>query len=254
MSFDFDAPENVQKAAGTPSIKVLNESASFFIASDNLDKVEWTDRTVGETYRQKTGKVGEDDRPLYINGISIASPHVLVMDESPLLVRNKKTRKFIGIYDSDEYNSTLEQPYRIYQVVLLDNQNKPLHKDTLQLTATGNFSVNWNTQLEKFREECILAYNKSKGLVDKNKRVIKWHSFWVFSPKLKPEKRGKDDASSFACITTGFKRPNSETLADINIAMNPSLKDITGEIAELQALMNESWIQRVKKSQDNSFE
>jgi Family of unknown function (DUF5895) len=251
-SFDFDAPEHQQKTLGTPSIKVLNESAAFFIADDNLEKVSFADRTVGEAYKQKTSQIGEDDRPLYINGIAIANPRVLVLDESPLLVRNKKTRKFIGIYDADSYKPADEQAYRIYQVVLLDKDSKPLHEETLQLTATGHFGVNWNTQLEKFREECIQAYNKFKGFDDNNKRVIRWHSFWIFQPKMKPEKKGRDDtATSFACVTTGFISPDSTQLGQVNIAMNPDLKDFTGQIAELQLSTQDSWLQRVKKSSDN---
>lgn len=254
MSFDFDAPEHRQKATGTPSIKVLNKAAAFFIADDNLAKVEWNDRSVGVPHKLETSNLDEDERPIFIDGISITSPRLLVMDESPLLVRNKKTKKFIGLYDKEEYNSVVEQPYRIYQVVMLNCDGLPLHKDALQLTATGNFGVNFNTQLEQFREECIFAYNKSKGLDTNGKRVVRWHSFWVFSPKLKPEKRGKEDASSFACITTGFTRPNSEKLSEVNIAMNPVLKEFTAKVAELQTLLNESWIQRVKKSQDSNFE
>lgn len=255
MSFDFDAPEYQQKASGTPSIKVLNEAAAFFIGNDNLDAINWTDRSVGEPYRQKTSKVGEDNRPLYINGISIANPSLLIMDESPLLVRDKKSQKFIGLYDADTYNNQLEQPYRIYQVVMVDKQNQPFHKGTLQLTATGNFSVNFSAQLEKFREECIAAYNTTKGIEDKNKRVIRWHSFWVFTPKFKPEKRGKDaDVSSFACITVGFNRPDSGKLAQINIAMNPMLKDFTASITDLQSTMQDSWLARVKKTQSSNGE
>lgn len=252
MGFDFDAPEHKKEQVGTPSIKVLNELGAFFIADDNLDEIGWKNRSVGEPYRQKTSKVGEDGRPLYIGGISITNPSLLIMDESPLLIRDKKSRKFLGVYDTDTYNSEFQQPYRIYQVVLVDNKNNPLHKGTLQLTAAGHFSVNWNTQLEKFRDECILAYNTAKGIEDKTKRIIRWHSFWVFTPKFKPEKKGKTpDTSSFACVTIGFKSPESGKLPEINIAKNPLLEEFTNSIADLQAVMQDIWLQRVKRSQDN---
>jgi Family of unknown function (DUF5895) len=252
MSFDFDSPDSVQKTKVTPSIKALNEEAGFFIAEDNLGLVQWKDRKYGGAYRQKTEKTGQDGRPIYIDGIVIHKPKMLILDESPLLVRSRnKPRRFVGLYDTNSYDAATQQAYRIYQVVLLDAFGNALHKETLQLTACGHFGVNFNNELSKFREECIQQYCISKGIENDNtKRVTRWHSFWIFAPNFKPEKKGQS-VQSFACITKDFVHPDAQNLSAVNIAMNPEHSDFTKEIAELQSAVQESWLLRVQKSQDS---
>lgn len=193
-------------------------------------------------------------------------PRVIVLHATPTFGINKKSGDFIGVTNWDEYVHDPEENelQRKLLVLLLDENNMPLHQKPLQYSATGNAGVSFvkaliggkdkvkNTQHMGFYrelEEAIAVRYENAGkefpmyrtTFESKERVEEpWHNVSVFCPKFMPEKRGDaTDVSkqSVCCITADWVHPTPET------AHQFWAKDLKPVVANLMA-ENKDWGKR----------
>ena len=129
MELKFDSEENI-KAVKTPSVKVLNDVAKLWISDQCAELCKWRkDYKHLITYDINV-----------ISGNIIHNPRVIILQRSLLLKVETKTGRILRAWVAGE--SKEENTYtciRKYMILLLDENNNPLHEVPLQLTATGCF-------------------------------------------------------------------------------------------------------------------
>ena len=149
MEFHFDSEENIQ-AVQTPSVKVLNDVAKLWISDQCAELCKWK----------------KDDRHLITHDINVISgniihnPRMIIHQHSLLLKVETKTGRILSAWVAGE--SKEENTYtciRIYMILLLDENNNPLHEVPLQLTARGSFQYEVDQKLCEFESVIAKAYN-----------------------------------------------------------------------------------------------
>lgn len=251
--FDFeDFAKYKRPPSRQPAIKVINVESpvGLWVAADNMELAGWNPEgdmsSVGAIpHKVKTKDIASDGKGfVYIDGFLITKPRIVVINESPLLgclindpdpkKKEKINKEFTGVWEKDYefpagYTKTTHsyKAITMYLLWLLDANNQPLHSVPLQLSARGNFAVEFAKQMKRFRGEFEQVFLEMKGHIklDKNPEMDnRWHTMSVFCPIFETQIRGDDGLASPCCITTGYETPTVENFNQLCIAYG-ELKD-----------------------------
>jgi hypothetical protein len=94
---------------------------------------------------------------------------------------------------------------RKYLILFVDQDNNPLHKILVQLTARGCFQLEFDRQLCEFRSAITKAC-KDKAACMKNA----WYIMCVFVATFQSMMRGEGAKQRDACIMTGYETPTKD--------------------------------------------
>ena len=94
---------------------------------------------------------------------------------------------------------------RKYLILFVDEDNNPLHKVPLQLTAKGCFQFEFDQQLCEFRKAITKAYTEKATFMKDS-----WYSMCVFAPAFESVMRGERSKQKKVCITTEYEKPTKE--------------------------------------------
>jgi len=195
MEFNFDSETNITTAK-TPSIKVRNEEAKLWISDECTEICEW--KLDGIPHNIKTEKG-------VISGNTIYNLRMLTLQCSSLLKGETKTGCIVKVWTSKEKKDETYTCVRKYFILFVDQDNNPLHKIPLQLTARGCFQLEFDRQLCKFRSVITKAYNDKTAHM-KNA----WYNMCVFVSTFQSMMRGEGAKQRNACITTGYETPTKD--------------------------------------------
>jgi len=194
MEFNFDSETNITTAK-TPSVKVLNVEAKLWISDECAEICEC--KLDGIPNDIKTGKC-------VVSGNIIYNPRMLIFQRS-LLKLETKTGCIVKVWTSKDKKDETYTCVRKYLILFVDQDNNPLHKIPVQLTARGCFQLEFDRQICEFRSAITKAYN------DKAARMKNaWYSTCVFVPTFQSMMHGEGAKQRNAYIMTGYETPTKD--------------------------------------------
>ena len=199
----FASPEYVNPNARLPRIQALRgengaSECGYFITEAEMAKAGWKQIDESETIVYEYNSGGKE------RGILIQSPRMLVVPRSPLFAFDRQVSRqeerlvVAGQYSKQLYND--REKYgtaQCYEVLLLDEQNQPLHEIGLAYVAKGanqaSFSFHWQ-QLVTQVTKCHAIANS----IPARAKDVRFNSLCVFQFTVKRELAG-NNAKSPAC-------------------------------------------------------
>ena len=222
MTFNFDSNEHVAYTT-VPSAKAINTPAGIWVANDNQESAGWEpgkELIGGIKYDLPLRQFDELGNEKKVPGTLYKNPRLLIVGRSPLLQGIE--RKVTGVWTK----GSGERACRRYMLILLDEKNAPLHIAPIQLTAWGNFQLEFDKKLVEFRKEMEFFYSEITKKRKEPKSEL-WHSVCVFCPQFKTEMKGTAPNQSPACITTGYIKPTAENFFNICVGKDDYAQDVT---------------------------
>jgi hypothetical protein len=199
----FAAPEYVNPNARLPRIQALRgengpSECGYFITETEMAKAGWGHVDERELIVYEYNSGGKE------RGLLIKSPRMLVVPRSPLFAFDRQVSRqeerlvVAGQYNKQTYSDRAKYgTAQCYEVLLLDEQNQPLHEIGLAYVAKGanqaSFSFHWQ-QLVTQVTKCHAIAN---GIPARSKDV-RFNSLCVFQFTVKRELAG-NNAKSPAC-------------------------------------------------------
>lgn len=223
-SFDFDGANNVISTK-IPSVKSINRmfckkkgAAGLWIAHENIIACGWKkncsknceDNCVDHFVNTGIHNIQTPDDEIL--GCGIINPRIIVLRRSPLLKLSVDKGQYLGHWvknDKFEKDDKGFRKYvcaRRYLVLFLDDNNKPLHTEPIQLTAKGVFQYEFDKNLMNFRTEIQNSYAKSMKTKSGNMKEL-WYAMCVFVPNFDSKLVGTAPAQSNACVVSSYEIP-----------------------------------------------
>ncbi len=199
----FAAPEYINPNARLPRIQALrgeNEASEcgYFITETEMAKAGWREIDETQTIVYEYNSGGKE------RGLLIKSPRMLVVPRSPLFAFDRHISRQEGrLVVAGQYNKQLysdREQYgtaQCYEVLLLDEQNQPLHEIGLAYVAKGanqaSFSYHWQLLVNEVTK-CHAIANS----IPARAKDLRFNSLCVFQFSVKRELAG-NNAKSPAC-------------------------------------------------------
>jgi hypothetical protein len=202
---EFDSPEFEGSDESLPYIQLLNQrdvsKAGFFITIENAEAVQFqpSDEWKKHTTTFQNGDTAEGYRCL--------SARLLVLRRSALLMFDRDSGDYLGLYQKDGYDRNVMVLKTRYLVFLLDEAHQPLHEQPLLLTAKGSFCGDLGDVYQKFRQEMSRAFGQARNT--HKPRGDKFMALSVMALTLKPELKGREKRS-WVCGIETVNHPTAE--------------------------------------------
>ena len=225
----FAAPEYVNPNARLPRIQALRgengaSECGYFITETEMAKAGWgsIDETTMITYEYNSG--GKE------RGLLIQSPRMLVVPRSPLFAFDRQVSRqeerliVAGQYSKQLYsNRDKYGTAQCYEVLLLDQQNQPLHEIGLAYVAKGanqaSFSFHWQ-QLVNEVTKCHAIANS----IPARAKDVRFNSLCVFEFNVKRELAG-NNAKSPACKVNSHTVPSQDNWEQFFLGRQDNIAD-----------------------------
>lgn len=270
-TFNFDSESNVTNSK-IPSAKAINKNfcgvkntAGLWIADENMDSCGWrkscsncsndcVDHFVNTKHHVIDLQSGDE-----VSGRGIMEPRIIVLRRTKLLRLTNDKNTYAGYWrkgDGEIKDDKGQKKYscvRRYLIVFVDENNRPLHEDPIQLTAKGYFQMEFDNALMKFRSEITIAYNKVMKRRGGNMND-QWYAMCVFAPTFESKLVGKAPLTSFACVIKCYTIPTEQNWLTMCVGRNMEIN----EIINLKFLDSEQWINKWDRTTtintENDFE
>lgn len=231
--FDFDSEQNVVHIK-IPSVTPISKNfcgnknaAGLWISNDDLIDCGWKGGNTQEhTIFTKDNKE--------IKGYGIRNPRVCVIRRTKLL-RLDNTGKFLGLWMKgdgelrDEKGNKRYFCIRRYLLLFLDENNEPLHEKPVQLTAKGNFQVDFDKNLILFRKNIERAYADAK-LKPLGQMSDEWHAMCVFCPVFESRIVGTGNRTSEACMVKTYVMPTEKDWFKLCVGYNGQTAELVSDL------------------------
>ncbi len=225
----FAAPEYVNPSARLPRIQALRgengpTECGYFITETEMAKAGW-------------GNVKEEDLIVYEynsggkeRGLLIQSPRMLVVPRSPLfafdrqLSRQEERLIVAGKYTKQLYSDRAKYgTAQCYEVLLLDEQNHPLHEIGLAYIAKGANQASFSFHWQQLVNEVTKCHAIANGIPARAKDV-RFNSLCVFQFTVKRELAG-NNAKSPACKVHSHVEPNQSNWEQFFLGRQDDIAD-----------------------------
>lgn len=224
VDFDFDSETNIVSTK-IPSAKSINKNfcgkknaAGIWISHENMIAADWskncsnqctkfcTKHFINTSVHIVSTTSGEE-----IFGCGIENPKICVLRRSQLIRLDSK-----GVYkgswrkgDGEFKDEKGEKKYtcaRRFLMLFIDENNKLLHKNPIQLTAKGVFQVEFDKNFTNFKTDIQNAYAKFMKRTPGTMKEL-WYAMCVFCPEFESKLVGQFKKSE-ACFTKIYKKPD----------------------------------------------
>jgi Family of unknown function (DUF5895) len=225
----FANPEYINPDARLPRIQALRgengaSECGYFITETEMIKAGWGDIEEDKLIVYEYNSGGKE------RGLLIQSPRMLVVPRSPLFAFDRQVSRqeervvVAGKYTKQLYSD--REKYgtaQCYEVLLLDEQNKPLHEIALAYVAKGanqaSFSFHWQ-QLVNEVTKCHAIANS----IAARPKDVRFNSLCVFEFKVKRELAG-NNAKSPACKVEQHTAPTQENWEQFFVGRQDDIAD-----------------------------
>lgn len=226
-TFDFDSEQNVVHIR-TPSVTPISKNfCGLWISNDDLIACGWN----GGSTKEHTILTRDNKE---IKGYGILNPRICVIRRTKLL-RLDNAGKLLGLWMKgdgeyrDEKGIKLYYCVRRYLLIFLDENNEPLHEKPLQLTAKGNFQVDFDRNLIFFRTNIERAYafakRKSVGCMSDE-----WHAMCVFCPVFESRIVGSGNRTAEACMVKTYVIPTEKDWFKLCVGYNEQTTEFVNNL------------------------
>lgn len=199
----FADPEYVNPNARLPKIQALRgengaEDCGYFVTESEMALAGWGD------FDEKDMKVYEYNSGGRERGLLLKSPRMLVVPRSPLFAfdregsRREERLVVAGQYSKQLYSDRSKYgTAQCYEVVLLDEDNEPMHEIGLAYLAKGANQASFSQHWQQLVTEVTKCHAIANGIPARAKDV-RFNSLCVFEFTVKRELAG-NNAKSPAC-------------------------------------------------------
>ena len=201
--------------ARLPRIQALrgmdSNMCGYFISLNEITKAGWLgeikeEQVVNYTY-ESSGNVEQ--------GLLFNKPRMLVCPRTPILgfdrAKTKETQQLVIVGAWNKPVHSLDDNIgnaQIYEVLLLDNQNQPLHSIPFSYIAKGanqaSFAIAWQELVQT-----ITTYHALANRIPARPKDLRFQSLCVFAFEVKKELAGTKTKSP-ACKVVSYEKPNRE--------------------------------------------
>ncbi len=226
---EFASSEFIDANARLPRIQALRgmnaKFCGYFININEMAKAGFIDfdSVANELIEYTFESSGETEQ-----GLLLQKPRMLVCPRTPLLgfdrAATQETEQLVIVghwqrsFKADDNIGNCQ----FYEVILLNEDNQPLHTVPLSYVAKGANQATFSQEWQKLTQEVTACHAISNGIAARPKDA-RFNSLCVFEPEVKRELVGQKQ-KSFTCRVTGHTVPTMETWKSFFVGYNQSLK------------------------------
>ncbi|NET33343.1 MAG: hypothetical protein F6K19_15205 [Cyanothece sp. SIO1E1] len=217
---EFDAREFESRRDPLPYLQMLNaqdpEQAGFFITSDNREAVNFTptDEWTPHTTQFQNGETVAGDRSL--------TARFLILRKSKLLMFNRDSGDFTGVYQKSQYDRNTVVLKTRYLVYIVSKNKQLLHESPLVLTTKGSLCGSFGEAVRKFHNDMSKAYGAATGA--RKPRGDRFMALSILAVRVQPEWKGSGK-KSWACSVVDYGTPTVENWRSYFVGYDAALKE-----------------------------
>jgi Family of unknown function (DUF5895) len=222
----FASPEYCNPNAKLPFIQSLRgenpAECGFFASLDQMAKASWLN--MPETLDTYTFSSGAIER-----GLLLRQPRMLVVPKSRLLAartlkgdNGNSAVEILGEYRDFKGQSGITN-IQIFEVLLLDLDNCPLHEIPFQYIAKGSTQATFAAHHQQFLLEITMCHAQANGISSRPK-LLEFNALCVFEFEVVRELAGNGQ-KAFACKVASHIKPTLDNWTDFFLGRNDELAD-----------------------------
>ena len=226
---EFASSEFIDPNARLPRIQALRgitpQLCGYFLNIDEMAKAGFIDYdSVSKQLIEYTFESsGETEQ-----GLLLQKPRLLVCPRTPLLgfdrAAPKETEQLVilGHWQRSFKEDDNIGNCQFYEVILLNEENQPLHTVPLSYVAKGANQATFSQEWQKLTQEVTTCHAIANGIAARPKDA-RFKSLCVFELEVTRELVGTKQ-KSFTCRVTGHTAPTPDTWKQFFVGYNPILK------------------------------
>jgi Family of unknown function (DUF5895) len=222
----FASPEYSNPNAKLPFIQSLRgenpRECGFFVSLDQMAKASWID--VPETLDTYTFSSGAIEK-----GVLLSQPRMLVIPKSRLLAartikgeNGNSEVEILGEYRDFKVQSGITN-IQIFEVLLLDLDNCPLHEIPFQYIAKGATQATFASHYQQFLLEITMCHAQANGISARPK-TLEFNALCVFEFEVARELAGNGQKAP-ACKIASHSKPTMNNWESFFLGRNDELAD-----------------------------
>jgi Family of unknown function (DUF5895) len=209
----FATPEYNDPAAKLPKIQALRGEkgdidCGYFITEAEMEKAGWYSAKAKDLVTYQFNSGGQE------KGLLLKTPRMLVVQRSPIFAFDRqasvqqKQMVVAGAYSRQAHKE--REKYGLgqyYEVLLLDENNEPLHELSLGYLAKGSNQASFSAHWQQLTNEITRFHAQANGIPARPKNSM-FTCLCVFQFSVKRELAGTS-MKSFACKVDGHVSPTA---------------------------------------------
>jgi hypothetical protein len=222
----FASPEYCNPNAKLPYIQSLRGEnpgeCGFFVSLDQMGKASWLN--IPETLDSYTFSSGAIEK-----GLIFRQPRMLVIPKSGLLAarsvkgeNGSSELELLGKYSEFKGQAGVSN-IQIFEVMLLDLNNCPLHEIPFQYIAKGATQATFSFHYQQFLLEITTCHAQANGISARPK-TLEFNALCVFEFKVTRELAGNGQKAP-ACKIASHSKPTMGTWESFFLGRNDELAD-----------------------------
>jgi hypothetical protein len=230
----FASPEYCNPDAKLPFIQSLRgenpSECAFFITLDQMAKASWLN--VPETLDSYTFSSGAIER-----GLLLRQPRMLVVPKSRLLAartvkgdNGSSEVEVLGEYREFKGQSGVTNT-QIFEVLLLDRDNCPLHEIPLQYISKGSTQATFAAHYQQFLLEITMCHAQANG-ISTRPRTLEFNALCVFQFEVVRELAGNGQ-KAWACKVASHTKPTIDNWESFFLGRNNDLANRTLQLLDI---------------------
>ncbi len=225
----FAAAEYVNPNARLPKIQALRgengaSECGYFVTEQEMARAGWLEFDEKDMIIYEYNSGGKE------RGLLIQTPRMLVVPRSPLFAfdrigsRQEERLVVAGQYSKQLYSDRAKYgTAQVYEVVLLDKDNEPMHEIGLAYLAKGANHASFSTHWQQLVTEVTKCHAIANGIPARAKDV-RFNSLCVFEFTVKRELAG-NNAKSPACKVHSHVAPTMANWESFFLGRNDEVAD-----------------------------
>jgi Family of unknown function (DUF5895) len=230
----FAAPEYSNPNAKLPFIQSLRgenpSECGFFASLEQMTKANWLH--VPETLDTYTFSSGAVER-----GLLLKQPRMLVVPKSGLLAartvkgeNGSSELELLGKYGEFKGQAGVSN-VEIFEVLLLDGDNCPLHEIPLQYISKGSTQATFSFHYQQFLLEITMCHAQANGISARPK-TLEFNALCVFEFEVVRELAGKSQKAP-ACKVANHTKPTQDNWESFFLGRNDELANRVLQVLDI---------------------
>jgi Family of unknown function (DUF5895) len=222
----FATPEYCDPRAKLPIVQSLRgenpAEFGFFVSLDQMGKASWLN--VPETLDSYTFSSGAIEK-----GLIFRQPRMLVVPKSGLLAarsvkgeNGSSDLEMLGKYSEFKGQAGVSN-VQLFEVLLLDGDNFPLHEIPFQYIAKGATQATFSFHYQQFLLEITMCHAQANGISARPK-TLEFNALCVFEFKVMRELAGNGQKAP-ACKIASHTKPTMDNWESFFLGRKDDLAD-----------------------------
>jgi hypothetical protein len=225
---EFADTQYLDPHARLPKIQALrgitSQTCGYFVSQKQMAKAGWLN------YEEKDLITYTFESSTEEQGLLFPNPRMLVCPRTPILAYDRKATKeteqlvIIGSWLKEYRNDENISNCQIFEVILLDKHNQPLHQVPLAYCAKGANQATFSVEWQKLVDEITSCHAITNRIAARGKD-LRFKSLCVFSFQTKRELVG-DKQKTSACRVVSHDVPTLDNWKDYFVGFNQEIKQL----------------------------